>query len=119
MAIGATHRYLPEPLSLFRMTQTQKSANLERVYRSDIELVTQLRDEFEFSKDERLAIDDCIRDRQSKLDALHGRRRMFRDVVRPRLKRMAGVVLGEYRALRLYRAARQLVMRDGARRPGP
>ena len=116
MAMGATHRYLPEPLSLFRMTQTQKSANLELVYRSDIELVTRLRDEFALSKDDRLAVADCIRDRQTKLDALHGRRQLFRDVLRPRLKRIAGIIFGEYRALRLYRAVRKLMIFGGPRR---
>jgi glycosyltransferase involved in cell wall biosynthesis len=112
MAMGATHRYMPESLSLFRMTGTQKSANLERVYRSDIELVTRLRNEFELSKDDRMAVDDCVRDRQSKLDALEGRRQLFRDRIRPRVKRLAGAVLGEYRALRLYRAARRLMIRE-------
>ena len=46
MASGARHRYLPEPLSLHRVSATQKSASLETAYRSDIRLVTDLRRDF-------------------------------------------------------------------------
>ena len=72
MALGARHRYLPAPLSLFRVSAGQKSSNLERMYRSDIELVSELRDSHELSDAERTAVDESILERQRLIRELHG-----------------------------------------------
>ncbi|MBI5231731.1 MAG: hypothetical protein HY876_06160, partial [Coriobacteriales bacterium] len=70
MASGATHRYLPKALSLHRVSATQKSANLERAYRSDIRLVTDLRDNFDLSPEEQAAVEETIRDRERLIDRI-------------------------------------------------
>lgn len=64
MASGAKHRYLPRALSLHRVSPTQKSASLDRMYHSDIRLVTDLRDSFDLSEAERLAVDECVGERE-------------------------------------------------------
>jgi glycosyltransferase involved in cell wall biosynthesis len=64
MASGARHRYLPQALSLWRVSATQKSAGLETVYRSDMRLVTELRRDFRLTREQLAAVDDNIADRE-------------------------------------------------------
>jgi glycosyltransferase involved in cell wall biosynthesis len=71
MARGARHRYLPAPLSLFRVSATQKSSNLEAMYRSDIALVSELRESYPLSDEERRAVAASIQERERLIDELH------------------------------------------------
>ncbi len=106
MAMGARHRYLPTPLSLFRVSRTQKSARLETVYRSDIRLVTDLRRDFPLSPAENRAVDDCIADREQLIAELHRPREVLKDLLRPLPKRVVIRVLGRDRARRVKRSLR-------------
>jgi glycosyltransferase involved in cell wall biosynthesis len=72
MALGARHRYVPAALSLFRVSPNQKSANLERMYRSDIRLVSELRDTHDLADDERRAADESIAERERLIHELQG-----------------------------------------------
>lgn len=113
MAQGARHRYLPEPLSLFRVSATQKSARLEMVYRSDIRLVSELRDAFHLSPADLDAVEECIRDRQRLIAELHRPRRFVSDVLRPAPRRLVIAILGRHRARRIKRALLARVGRVG------
>ncbi|MDZ4169158.1 MAG: glycosyltransferase family A protein [Coriobacteriia bacterium] len=72
MALGARHRYLPSALSLHRKSEAQKSADVERAYLSDIRLVTDLRRDFKLSREEVIAVEECIATRQYLIAELHG-----------------------------------------------
>ena len=73
MAAGARHRYLPIPLSLHRVGPAQKSAALETVFRSDIRLVTDLRQSARLSHEELEAVEECVRVRRRYLARMKGR----------------------------------------------
>lgn len=99
MASGARHRYLPEALSLHRVSRTQKSADLDRAYRSDIRLVTDLRDAFDLSAEESAAVDQTVRDRERMIE-----RRAEPSIVggaRRSLSRVARRILGDDRVNRV------------------
>lgn len=71
MAMGARHRYTPEALSLHRKTDSQKSADVERAYLSDIRLVSDLADHYELDEAERLAVAQCIEIRKRYIEEMH------------------------------------------------
>ena len=98
MALGARHRYLPEPLSLHRISAEQKSAQLDTVFRSDIRLVSDLRREFTLSAADSLAVDESIRERERLIAQLSQPSRVVRRVAAQIVVR----VLGRRRAGRLY-----------------
>jgi GT2 family glycosyltransferase len=102
MALGARHRYLPVPLSLFRLSGTQKSASLERMYRSDIRLYSDLRREFVLSPAEDAAVMASIRERQRLIAQFHVLWGIYPDLLRPVGKRVVSRLLGPERARRLW-----------------
>ena len=106
MASGARHRYLPEPLALHRVSATQKSARLETVYRSDIRLISDLKQQFPLSPEDRLAADEAIRERQAMIDEFNRPWGLYRDLIRPAIKRSTFALLGQDRARRLANALR-------------
>jgi len=104
MASGARHRYLDSPLALHRIGESQKTADLDRVYRSDIRLVTDLARSFRLTEEERAAVADTVRRRELLIARLHESplRRTLREAVASRsLMRGGGAVarlLGSARA---------------------
>jgi glycosyltransferase involved in cell wall biosynthesis len=114
MALGARHRYLPKPLSLWRVSKTQKSAQLENVYRSDIRLVTELRRDFNLSPEELAAVDESIADRERLIAELHRPHELYRDVIKPLPKQVVVGVLGRDRARRLKRIVKSAIGRASA-----
>ena len=107
MAMGARHRYLPEPLSLFRRTPDQKSARLETAYLSDIRLVSELKRDFKLSVAEETAVVERIRELELKIaenrhPLLKARRAVRQSVVR---------VLGRRRAKSLSRTMKLIIGR--------
>lgn len=72
MAKGARHRYLPQALSLHRVSSTQKSADLESAYRSDMALISHLRDTGELSPTELRVADETLR-KLERMIARHSR----------------------------------------------
>lgn len=105
MAAGAKHIYLPEALSLHRVSPKQKSANLERAYRSDIALVTQLRDSVQLSDEELAAVDESVRYREHLIEQLHAR--AASPGMKSRVLSMLKRLLGEERTRRLVRAVKR------------
>ncbi len=105
MASGARHRYLPEPLSLFRMSPSQKSANLEIGFRSDIRLVTDLSQSFHLSETESAAVSERI----AELELRIATSRQPRQRARRRLRQVLVRVLGLRRTRRLTRALESLI----------
>ena len=98
MALCARHRYLPEPLSLHRVSPSQKSAQLETVYRSDIRLVSDLRSEFSLSAADSLAVDESVRERDHLIAQLSQPSRIARRAI----ARFVVRLVGRPRAMRLY-----------------
>jgi glycosyltransferase involved in cell wall biosynthesis len=99
MARGATHRYTPEPLSLHRVSATQKSAAVADTYRSDIRLVSELRDTFELTPDESAAVDAAIGEREQligEVERIEGRGALRKAVVA-----VLSRLLGEHRLNRI------------------
>lgn len=72
MAGGARHRYLARPLSLHRLSETQKSANVEKAFLSDIRLVTDLRDAYDLTPEELAEVDEVVRVREQRIALLRG-----------------------------------------------
>lgn len=72
MADGACHRYLAQALSLHRVSATQKSANVEAAFRSDIRLLTDLQESFDLSPDERAAVCEAVEVRERRIDQMSG-----------------------------------------------
>jgi len=114
MALGARHRYLPQALSMWRVSKTQKSAQLETVYRSDIRLVSDLRRDFRLSPEELAAVDQSIADRERLIAELHRPRDVYRDVIKPWPKQVVVGVLGRDRARRIKRVVRSAIGRASA-----
>ena len=106
MASGARHRYLPEPLSLHRVSPTQKSAQLEKVYRSDIRLISDLARDFPLGDDERRAVAESVQERERLIYELNRPWSLMRDVLRPALRRIVVLFAGETRTRRLAIALR-------------
>lgn len=71
MARGATHRYVPKPLSLHRVSAEQKSADLDSVYHSDIRIVTDLARSASLSRAELAAVNECVKMRHRAIIRLH------------------------------------------------
>ena len=115
MALGARHRYLPKALSLWRQSPTQKSAGFETVYRSDMRLVTELRRDFSLTAEQLAAVEDNIADRERLIARLHGRRDIYREVLRPLPRRMVIGAIGHDRARRLKRIVRTAMGRGSSR----
>jgi len=108
MALGAKHRYLPAPLSLFRVSAGQKSAELERGHRSNIRIVSELRDNFVLSPEERRAVEEKIAEENLRIVELqgglvHGFRRRFEG--------LAVSVFGRTRARRAWQSLRMVLRR--------
>jgi hypothetical protein len=109
MASGARHRYIPEALALHRISATQKSAQRETFYRSDIRLVSELRRDFPLSPAESRAVDESIRERNRLMAERDRPRGLYRNVFRPAARRLAYALIGRERARRLARALRSTV----------
>ena len=105
LASGARHRYLPEPLSLFRMSSSQKSANLEAGFRSDIRLVSDLRRDFHLSATENVAVAERISELESKIATV---RRPWRRV-RHGGRQLVDRVLGHRRAEVISRRLKSMI----------
>jgi glycosyltransferase involved in cell wall biosynthesis len=103
LASGARHRYLPEALSLHRMSPAQKSAKLAAAYGSDIRLLSDLRHDFPLSEDETLAVEETIRAREAMIARLKRPDVRLRRTLRGFFKRIAVAALGPARARRLRR----------------
>jgi glycosyltransferase involved in cell wall biosynthesis len=106
MAIGARHRYLPEPLSLFRVSPTQKSARARTVYESDIRLVTDLRRDFTLTPWQNHVVAESINERRRLIAQLDGRKSAYRAAIRPAAKQILFHLLGRTRARRWWRSLR-------------
>ena len=115
MASGARHRYLPEPLSLHRVSPTRKSARLETVFRSDIRLISDLRRDFPLAVTESLAVDESIRDLERLIAQLNRPWGFVPDVLRPAAKGVIFGLLGRQRARRLARRLRFPVSHEAPR----
>jgi glycosyltransferase involved in cell wall biosynthesis len=115
MASGARHRYLPEALSLHRVSPTQKSAHLETVYRSDIRLISDLRRDFQLSAADSRAVDESIRDREHLIAELNRPWRLYQNLLRPAAKRIVFGLLGRQRAQHLLRVLKSMIGRGGPR----
>jgi glycosyltransferase involved in cell wall biosynthesis len=111
MAKGARHRYLPRPLSLHRLAATQKSADLERSYRSDIRLVTDLRRDFALSPEEIEAVEDCVRERERLILRLHETKAQQPGNARVTVRKAASRALGEANVRRIIDSLRALADR--------
>ena len=107
MALGARHRYLPAPLSLHRVSPTQKSAGIDAAFRSDIRVISDLRRDFRLPPAASQAADESIRERE-RLIAQRGQ--LWR-VARRAGARIAVHMVGRPRALRLYRTLMSTVGR--------
>jgi len=117
MASGARHRYLPRPLSLHRVSRTQKSASLEVVYRSDIRLLTDLQHDFELSEADQRAIAESIQQRERKIALLHRPWRLDRDLLVPGAKAIAIRIMGRRRSRRIYRLVKSALGISRSGRP--
>jgi hypothetical protein len=107
LASGARHRYLPEPLSLFRVSPSQKSAKLEASFRSDIRLLSDLRRDFHLSAAENVAVAEGIAQRESMIATVrHPWRR-----VRHRGRQFLDRLLGRRRAERISRQLKSMIGR--------
>jgi glycosyltransferase involved in cell wall biosynthesis len=95
MANGATHRYLPMPLSLHRLGSAQKSASVQAACRSDIRAVKELGQTYRLTDDEIAASRDRIAERKRAIRLDRAAR------LRWRLRSAAARLLGEARAQRL------------------
>jgi hypothetical protein len=110
LASGARHRYLPEPLSLFRMSPSQKSAKLEAGFQSDIRLVSDLRRDFHLSAADDVAAAKRIAELESMIATVRHPWRRVRHSGRQFVDRVLGRRRGE-------RVSRQLKSMIG--RPDP
>lgn len=115
MACGARHRYLPALLSLHRVSLGQKSASLERAFRSDIRLLLDLQRDYGLSAEARQAVRDTVRSRNQSLASL--RREARRASTLGPLKRAAYRILGENRARALATKLRLINPKDGEPSP--
>lgn len=111
MASGARHRYLPEPLSLHRLSETQKSAHLETVFRSDIRLITDLKRDFLLDADDSRAVEEAIRYREDLIEQVGRPRGFISRLLRPVAKRITFGLFGRRRARRIVHALRTLLGR--------
>jgi glycosyltransferase involved in cell wall biosynthesis len=109
IASGARHRYLPEALALHRISETQKSAQLEKVYRSDIRLVSELRRDFPLSLADSRVVDDAIRERNHRIADLNRPWGLYQHRFRPAARRLAYALVGRERARRIARALRSAI----------
>jgi GT2 family glycosyltransferase len=105
LASGARHRYLPERLSLFRMSSSQKSSKLEAAFRSDIRLLSDLRRDFHLSALEDAAVEERIAQLGSMIAAVHRPGARVRHLGRQFLDR----VLGRGRAGRVTRQLNSMI----------
>jgi glycosyltransferase involved in cell wall biosynthesis len=111
MALGARHRYLPEALSLFRVSPTQKSAQLETAWRSDIKLVSDLRRDFPLSAEELRVVDEAIRNRERLIAGLNLRPSFYRRRIRPVMRTIGFRLLGRHRARTIWRGLKSRLRR--------
>ncbi len=72
MSLGARHCYVPLPLSLHRLSATQKSSDAEAVLISDIRILRDLESSGGLSRRERAAIHDSILSRRVRAARLDG-----------------------------------------------
>lgn len=105
MASGARHRYLPKPLSLHRMSATQKSARPGTVYGSDVRLLTDLRRDYHLSTAEGQAVSE----RLDELERRIANSRTPWGILRPAIVRLVVRGLGRRRARRLSRLRKSVV----------
>jgi glycosyltransferase involved in cell wall biosynthesis len=109
MASGARHKFTPKILSMHRVSPTQKSANVERAYRSDIRLVSELRRDFDLSEDELAAVDDCISTRERYIPLLKEAPVEVPLNSREKTAKLVARVIGEDREYRLRMRIRSLL----------
>jgi glycosyltransferase involved in cell wall biosynthesis len=114
MASGARHRYLPEPLSLFRVSPSQKSAEVEIGFRSDTRLVSDLSRAFHLSAAENSA----VAERVAELELRIAKSRQPWPKARRRLGRIVSRVFGARRARRLSRTLNSLMGSPTSSPPG-
>ena len=108
LASGARHRYVPEALSLHRISATQKSAKQKAVFQSDIRLVSDLRRDFHLSAAEDAAVTKTIIDMERRIATIKlpwG----HLDLFRPAARRLAHALLGRERSGPLARALRSML----------
>jgi glycosyltransferase involved in cell wall biosynthesis len=108
MARGARHRYLPEALSRHRVSASRKSAQHEAVYRSDIQLLTDLSASQSLTDLEMRAIERAIGDRQRLLTLATGGGGVILRMRRA-VKRWLIAVFGDARAEGIARAVKRLI----------
>lgn len=101
IASGARQRYIPAPLALHRVSAHQKSADLERVFRSDIRLLEDLRRGFPLSIADRTVIEEAILDRLALIARAKPPLGFIPERIREPMKSVAIRVLGRNRVLRL------------------
>lgn len=105
LASGARHRYLPEPLSMHRMSATQKSARPGTVYGSDVRLLTDLRRDHHLSTAEGQAVSE----RLDELERRIANSRTPWGILRPAIVRLVVRGLGRRKARRLSRLRKSVV----------
>lgn len=71
MVSGAKHRYTSELLSLHRVSSAQKSADLKRSFRSDIEIVRYLAANYDLNPSQSAAVRDSIKQRRKQMWVVH------------------------------------------------
>lgn len=113
LASGAKHRFNPEPLSLHRRSATQKSANLEQAYLSDIRLISDLEANTALTAEERVAAEQGRAIRHRMIAELHSPSLKRRNDARQAIAEAAARLLGEERVHRIARWRRRPVDRPG------
>ena len=91
------------------MSSSQKSAQLEASYRSDIRLLSDLRRNSSLSKTDLRAVDEALHERGIMIGRLHGPWALHRNLLRPAVKRIALRLLGRSRAQRLSAMLKSMV----------
>ena len=97
LSSGAKHCYSPAPTALHRISASQKSASLDRVFTSDVEILEAILHDPALSKDDVAAVREVIAAR-----ALRREEMRINDAVRAGVNRVLGRTLGNesVRALR-------------------
>jgi glycosyltransferase involved in cell wall biosynthesis len=121
MVLGARHRYTPEPLSVWRVSPTQKSSDLVRVFKADIDLITDLTRRHELSEAEMASVRETLQERREQIAAVRWKRvRTFRNRVRRVPRRAARAVLVAVIGAERTSALKRVVLRAiGRSRPTP
>lgn len=92
MAKGMLHRYTPEVLSVHRVSSFQQSADVVRVWRSDIAVYEHLREENELSPGASAALEAAIAERAQRIEEYPAE--MERRAVQEVMEQQAGTLRG-------------------------